>query len=612
MTPGQQLRRVELPLALPVIVAGVRTAAVWTVGTATLSTPVGAPSLGNLIFAGLQTRNEALVVVGCVGAALLALGLDQTIGLLERGVRERSRARTRLALALLVAFVIAALSTLAGPAAAPAAPVRIGAKPFTEQFVLAELLAAVIERETGQPSKPLHGLGSTVLFDALRTGEIDVYVDYSGTLWATVLGHTGAPPPRAELLADVSAALSASMACVAAALGFENTYALALRRERAETLGVRRISELVPHAPALEIGGDYEWFQRAEWRALLAAYGLTFRATRTMDPTLMYAALAEGEVDVISAYSSDGRIAAFDLVLLEDDRAAIPPYDAVVLVSAGLVTRAPEVVAALQTLDGAIAADAMRRMNLAVDQAGRTPARWPASSSPRSSAPEAETSSALELGELVAVAGAESVGLGAGEAELLGDVRDLAALGARDGAVGGRHRVQALEQLGALHGRRAAPELARHRVVLGAAEQAGLRLRDLDHQVGLVGRQARQKAHGAPHLVGLGLRDHQVGVGDARQHEGEAGEEARRLGRQALELGRDLAHGPGLAGRGSRVGLGDAEEAQQGHRCSYRESSPYRARALSQSIFLTWSFGIPRNSRSITVREFGQSQPVCG
>ena len=309
-----------------------------------------------------------------MGAALLALGLDQTIGLLERGVRERSRPRTRLALVLLVAFGVAALSTLAGPAAAPAAQIRIGAKPFTEQFVLAELLAATIERETGQPSQPLHGLGSTVLFDALRAGEIDVYVDYSGTLWATILGRSGAPPPRAQLLADVSSALEREHGVrVVAALGFENTYALALRRARAEALGVRRISELVPHAPALEIGGDYEWFQRAEWRALLAAYGLAFRATRTMDPTLMYGAVADGLVDVISAYSSDGRIAAYDLVLLEDDRGAIPSYDAVVLVSAGLATRAPEVVAALHALDGSIDADAMRRMNLAVDQAGRTP-----------------------------------------------------------------------------------------------------------------------------------------------------------------------------------------------------------------------------------------------
>jgi len=375
MTPVQQLRRVELPLALPVIVAGVRTAAVWTVGTATLSTPVGAPSLGNLIFAGLQTRNGASVAVGCVAAALLALGLDQTIGLLERGVSEGSRTRTRAAFVLLLALVGWAGGAFVWQRLGPQAkPIRIGAKPFTEQYVLAELLSATIERETGRPTETLQNLGSTVLFDALEKGEIDAYVDYSGTLWATVLKQGGTPPGRAEVLAGVTRALASEHGIrVAAALGFENTYALALRRDRAAALGLRRISDLAPRAPTLEIAGDYEWFQRPEWQALLAAYGLAFRATRTMDPTLLYAAVAEGAVDVISAYSTDGRVAAWDLMLLEDDRGVIPPYDAVVLTSRALAERAPDVVAALGHLDATIDAEAMRKMNLAVDRDGRTP-----------------------------------------------------------------------------------------------------------------------------------------------------------------------------------------------------------------------------------------------
>jgi osmoprotectant transport system permease protein len=375
MTPAQQLRRVELPLALPVIVAGVRTAAVWTVGTATLSTPVGAESLGNLIFAGLQTRNEAFVIVGCVAAALLALALDQTIGLLERGVREAGRARVRVAVALLCTALAWAGGAFAWERLAPGpAPIRIGAKPFTEQYVLGELLVAVLERETGRPAVTLQNLGSTVLFDALRTGEIDAYVDYSGTLWATILARKGTPPARAVVLAEVARVLEREhgIRC-AATLGFQNTYALALRRDRAEALGVRRIGDLAAHAASLEIGGDYEWFQRAEWRALVAAYGLAFRATRTMDPTLMYAAVAGGEVDLIAAYSTDGRIAAYELAVLEDERGVIPPYDAVVLTSAALASRAPDAVAALGRLDGAIDAETMRRMNLAVDRDGRSP-----------------------------------------------------------------------------------------------------------------------------------------------------------------------------------------------------------------------------------------------
>jgi osmoprotectant transport system permease protein len=375
MTPAQQLRRVELPLALPVIVAGVRTAAVWTVGTATLSTPVGAPSLGNLIFAGLQTRNGALVIVGCAAAAVLALALDQAIGLLEAGVRERRPARVRAAALLLGAAVAWAGGAFAWRALGPQAePVRIGAKPFTEQYVLAELLAAAIERETGRPVVTLQNLGSTVLFDALANGELDAYVDYSGTLWATVLGRNGPPPPRAEVLADVTRALEAERGVrVVAALGFENTYALAMTRERADALGVKSIGDLAEHAPGLEIGGDYEWFQRAEWRALAATYGLAFRATRAMDPTLMYAAVAQGDVDVIAAYSTDGRIAAYDLAVLEDERGALPPYDAVVLASPALAERAPDAVAALAELAGALDGAAMRRLNLAVDRDGRPP-----------------------------------------------------------------------------------------------------------------------------------------------------------------------------------------------------------------------------------------------
>ncbi|MGH7288574.1 MAG: glycine betaine ABC transporter substrate-binding protein [Myxococcota bacterium] len=376
MTPGQQLRRVELPLAAPVIVAGIRTAAVWTVGTATLSTPVGAPSLGNLIFGGLQTRNFASVVVGCVAAALLALALDQTIALLERGVRERDRVRKAVSLALLLALAGWAGGAFAWQRfEAAGGAIRIGAKPFTEQYVLGELLAGWTERETGRDAELLQSLGSTVLFDALRTGEIDVYVDYSGTLWATILGGSGPPPPRAELLVEVTRGLARKYGVqVSASLGFENTYALAMRAGRARALGIERIGDLTARAPGLVIGGDYEFFQRAEWRALVTAYGLAFREKRVMDPTLLYAAAAAGEVDVISAYSTDGRIAALDLVLLEDDRGVIPAYDALVLVGPALQARAPEVVEALGRLAGTIDAGAMRRMNGAVDQDGRSPA----------------------------------------------------------------------------------------------------------------------------------------------------------------------------------------------------------------------------------------------
>ena len=122
------------------------------------------------------------------------------------------------------------------------------------------------------------------------------------------------------------------------------------------------------------MGGDYEFFSRPEWTAIRDTYGLELRERRTMDPALMYQAAAEGAVDLISAFTTDGRITAYNLTLLEDDRGAIPPYDAMVLVSARLAREAPDVLAALGRLDGTIDAPAMRRMNLAVDEQGADPA----------------------------------------------------------------------------------------------------------------------------------------------------------------------------------------------------------------------------------------------
>jgi osmoprotectant transport system permease protein len=375
MTDRQRLARVELPLAMPVIVAGIRTAAVWIVGTATLSTPVGATSLGNFIFSGLQTRNLAAVAVGCVAAAALALVLDQLIRGVELGLRRRSRPLLAAALGLLAALYAGSGAAFVRERLAGGAepPVRIGAKTFTEQYVLAELLAQWLEHEAALPSRELSSLGSTVAFDALRAGEIDVYVEYTGTVWATLMKRDGTPPPRARVLSEVEGWLAQRDVVVAAALGFENTYALGMRGAEARERGIRSIADLASRAPGLAIGGDFEFFARAEWAALERAYGLAFRERRTMDPSLMYQALAARQVDVISAYSTDGRLAAQDVALLDDDRRVIPPYDAIVLVGARLARERPRALDALRSLSGSIDRARMQRMNLAVDGEGRTP-----------------------------------------------------------------------------------------------------------------------------------------------------------------------------------------------------------------------------------------------
>ena len=355
---------------MPVIIAGIRTATVWVVGITTLSTPVGATSLGNYIFSGLQTQNYTAVLVGCVAAAGLALLLDGLIRLLELASTRRSRGLGLAAACGMLLLLAAGLSPLAMNRAGATGPTAVlGAKTFTEQYILTRLMADRL-RARGIETRVLDSLGSTVVFDALTAGRIDAYVDYSGTIWANHMRRED-NPGAAAVLAELRQWLSETHDVTSVyRLGFENAYAMGMKRERAAALGIRSIEDLVRHAPMLSIGGDYEFFDRPEWRELRRRYGLAFARQVTMDSTLMYAAVANGEVDVITAFSTDGRIPAFDIVLLEDPLEAIPPYDAVLLLAPGSATRRPALVDALAPLAEAIDDAAMRAANRSVDVDG--------------------------------------------------------------------------------------------------------------------------------------------------------------------------------------------------------------------------------------------------
>jgi osmoprotectant transport system permease protein len=376
MTSAQKLWRVELPLAAPVIMAGVRTAAVWTIGAATLSTPVGQTSLGNYIFAGLQTENWVYVLFGCAASAGLALVADQLLGLIEAGARKRSLPLVAAGAVGLLIGVSAAVAPLAAPLFGVGQPASyvVGAKNFSEQYILAEVMADRL-KATGAKVTPKEDLGSAVAYRALAAGELDVYVDYSGTLWTNTLGRKG-NPGRAEVLKQLTAELKRRDGVVVlGSLGFENAYALTMRPDRAKALKIATIADLAREAPKLTLGSDLEFLSRPEWKAVQAAYNLNFKAQHSYQPTFMYRALSGGEADVISAFSSDGRIAADHLVVLSDPKGAIPPYDAVVLISP---KRAGDrnLVEALTPLIGKITVEAMRSANYSVDrdQAKASPA----------------------------------------------------------------------------------------------------------------------------------------------------------------------------------------------------------------------------------------------
>ncbi|MEH3103036.1 MAG: ABC transporter permease/substrate-binding protein [Sphingomonas phyllosphaerae] len=377
MTRGQKLRLVELPLVLPIAMAGVRTAAVWTIGAATLSTTVGQPSLGDLIFAGLQTQAWTLVIAGCVGAAGLALGVDFLLAVAERAAGARRWRRAGVALVLLLVATVAAASPMWRGGGER--HVVVGAKNFSEQYILARLIGDRLTK-AGYRVSYRDGLGSAVAIGAVAGGEIDVYVDYAGTLWTAEMRRTDTPSRTEQLRAIADWTQQSRGVTLLGTLGFENAYAFAMRGDDAARRGVATLDDLVRVAPQLRFGADLEFLDRPEWAAIRRAYPLRFASATPYSPTFMYRALESGRADVISAFSSDGRIAADRLTVLADPRRAIPGYDAIVLV-------APEhrkdarFLDALRPLIGRIPVAAMREANYRVDrdrdkQSPEAAARW--------------------------------------------------------------------------------------------------------------------------------------------------------------------------------------------------------------------------------------------
>ena len=362
MTRWQKLFIVEAPIALPVIMGGIRTAAVWTIGAATLSTTVGQASLGNLIFSGLQLQNWTLVLTGCLAAAALALTVDGLLALAEHGLKARRRLYWMAPLAI---FALVPLAILAWPTADSGRQITVGAKGFSEQFILARLVGARLEK-AGYRVTYKESLGSAVVFEALTANDVDVYVDYSGTLWANAMGRSE-KASKGQMNREIAKwAMVQHGVLSLGGLGFENTYAMAVSGKLANQRRLKTIDDLAREAPSLTLGSDVEFLDRPEWAALRDAYGLNFKAKKSFNPTFMYEAIRSGDADVISAFSSDGRIAAYGMAVLEDTRGAIPGYDALLLIGPEAREDA-KLIAALRPLIGSIGVEPMRRANLMAD-----------------------------------------------------------------------------------------------------------------------------------------------------------------------------------------------------------------------------------------------------
>ncbi len=369
MTDRQLLWLVQFPLALPAIVGGIRVATVIGVGTATIAAAIGAGGLGEYIFRGLSMVDTTTILAGAIPAAALALAADGVLAWTERLMR-RGRLSPASAGRALAAAVILCGAVAAGLQASPRAEtIVVGSKNFTEQVILGELLAQAIEAEGSVPVTRKLNLGGTFVCDrGIRAGELDAYVEYTGTAVSAVF-HQTVPRDSQRAFERARELYAAAGLTTLDPLGFNNTFAILVRTSDARARGLRSIDDLRAVAPSWTPGFGYEFLQRDDgYPGLARTYALTFGAQpRAMDLSLIYRALADRQVDVIAGDATSAMIDALQLTPLVDNRHYFPPYDAVPIVRSAALLRHPEIGRALKRLSGRISDADMRAMNAAVD-----------------------------------------------------------------------------------------------------------------------------------------------------------------------------------------------------------------------------------------------------
>ncbi|MCK5426731.1 MAG: ABC transporter permease subunit [Thermodesulfovibrionia bacterium] len=385
MTPWQQMKMVKLPLSLPVIIAGVKTAAVISVGIATLSAFIGAGGLGEFINRGLSLADTRLIMLGAVPSALLALYVSFAIAAIELGLNERKRRRYPIFsgtsgryiafIPLLLLFILGLTGQLVQSGKAhPEKLIRIGSKNFTEQLILGEMMAQRIEIVPGMKVERKFNLGGTMIcHEALKKGEIDMYPEYTGTGLLAVLKSKKSFKGPEEVYDFVSREYARRFDLKwLAPFGFNNTYAFAIRNEDAEKYGWKTISDVKDSADAVRAGFTAEFSERPDgYPGIKAAYGIEFGKVIDLDPALMYDAVKEKQVDLITAFSTDSRIPGYNLVLLKDDKSFFPPYYAAPVVRIETLNQFPEINDVLAPLAGLLNEQSMQGLNFEVDQKKR-------------------------------------------------------------------------------------------------------------------------------------------------------------------------------------------------------------------------------------------------
>jgi osmoprotectant transport system permease protein len=386
LTKSQTMKKVQLPLAFPMIMAGIRISAVTAVGLMTIAAFVGAGGLGYLVFSGVQTVDNYMILAGAIPACILALLIDFVVGKLEtsysytnkrKSATKAGKKAKRLVIAFTSIIVVAAGAFTVYSQASAGDKIVIGSKNFSEQIILGNMLADLVESKTDiEVERKMNLGGSQVAFSALKNGDIDMYVEYTGTGLVNILNQS--PQSDSDKVYDyVKKEFKKNYGIdMLKPLGFNNTYALAIRQDTAQQYNLNTISDLAKVSGSMIMGPTIEFPNREDGLiGLSETYNLNFKEVKAVDGGLRYTALDNHKSDVIDAFSTDGLIEEFGLKVLEDDKNFFPPYYAVPIIKAETLKEHPELEEALNSLAGKLTDDKMRELNFKVDSLKQSPAK---------------------------------------------------------------------------------------------------------------------------------------------------------------------------------------------------------------------------------------------
>ncbi|MDN4074212.1 osmoprotectant update ABC transporter permease/substrate-binding subunit OpuFB [Fictibacillus terranigra] len=371
MDSRKRLIKVELPLAMPVIMAGIRTAMVLIIGTATLAALIGAGGLGDLILLGIDRNNSMLIVLGAVPAALLAILFDFLLRSFERMTFKRSMTTFGIlgVVALLVVIVPFAMR-------GEQKDIVIAGKLGSEPEILINMYKLLIEKDTDLNVELKPGLGKTsFVFNALKSGSIDVYPEFTGTAISEFLKETASSTDSRKVYEQARKGMADKFDMqLLRPMKYNNTYALAVPRQTADQYNLRTISDLKQASNNINAGFTLEFADREDgYRGIQKKYGIKLANVKTMEPKLRYNAVEKGDINVVDAYSTDSELRQYDLTVLKDDKHLFPPYQGAPLLKKETAEKYPEIKKALNKLSNKITDGEMREMNYKVNVNGMSP-----------------------------------------------------------------------------------------------------------------------------------------------------------------------------------------------------------------------------------------------